>query len=465
MSKKDVFGLGGSDDEDATRVRVTPATPPKAPPDAFDDERTVIGRAGETLRSAPAGPAGETPAAAPVGSTPLVAAASRMLMLAGSLSTLTASADPQALRQHVDAELDRYVAQARASGVTEETIKRGHYALCALIDDVVMATPWGARSSWSSQSLIARHHNEVVSGERMLHLAEQVSEPGGDPGQRLAMAQLLYHCFSLGFEGRLRIDPRGRDVLANLRERLARVCRELGSANDLALSTAWAGVNTRIKPLRRALPLWVWWAGAAGIAALVFAVLFFALAQRSNRLTSELATLAAPLPKPIVRDVPAPVDRASDLYDRVRHILAPDIAAGRVEVRETARAVVVRMINDGLFASGSAAVSDAYQETLQRMAQAAALSSDTIDVVGHTDNAPIRGRSLAFPDNFALSKARAQAVDAAMAAAGLTLARTISGAGDTQPVTGNDTPEGKAQNRRVEVTIYKPQTWQLGILP
>lgn len=465
MSKKDVFGLGSGGDDDATRVRVTPAAAPIAPQDAFDDERTVIGRAGDTRHAAPAAPSGAGLSAVPVGSTPLVAAASRTLMLAGSLSTLTASADPQALRRHVDAELDQFVQHARTGGVTEDAIKRGHYALCALIDDVVMATPWGARSSWSSQSLVARHHNEVVSGERMLHMAEQVSEPGGDPGQRLAMAQLLYLCFSLGFEGRLRIDPRGRDVLANLRERLLRVCRELGAGNDLALSVAWAGVNTRVKPLRSALPLWVWWAGAAGVAALVFTGLFFALAQRSNRLTSELATLTAPLPKPIVRDVPAPVEQASDLFDRVRRILAPDIAAGRVEVRETARAVVVRMINDGLFASGSATVSDAYRETLQRMAQAAGLSGDTVDVVGHTDNAPIRGRSLAFPDNFALSKARAEAVDAAMVAAGLTVARTVSGAGDTQPVAGNETPEGKAQNRRVEVTIYKPQSWQLGILP
>jgi type VI secretion system protein ImpK len=77
-----------------------------------------------------------------------------------------------------------------------------------------------------------------------------------------------------------------------------------------------------------------------------------------------------------------------------------------------------------------------------------------MQVVGHTDNVPIR--SLRFPSNQALSEARAQTISSLLTSSGVDASRMqVSGVGDGQPVANNGTDEGRRENRRVEVTIPK----------
>src|SRR5437660_42153 len=77
-----------------------------------------------------------------------------------------------------------------------------------------------------------------------------------------------------------------------------------------------------------------------------------------------------------------------------------------------------------------------------------------VDVIGHSDNIPIR--TLRFPSNWELSKARAESV-ARLLAAGIGPGRIrADGRGDAEPVTANDTPQGRAKNRRVEITLHVP---------
>ena len=69
-------------------------------------------------------------------------------------------------------------------------------------------------------------------------------------------------------------------------------------------------------------------------------------------------------------------------------------------------------------------------------------------------NIPIR--TIRFPSNWELSKARAESV-ARLIAARIGPARVrYDGRGDSEPVTPNDTPQGRAKNRRVEITLHVP---------
>ena len=78
-------------------------------------------------------------------------------------------------------------------------------------------------------------------------------------------------------------------------------------------------------------------------------------------------------------------------------------------------------------------------------------------VVGHTDNIPIR--SLLFPSNWHLSRERAESVKTI-------LAQHVSrperikreGRGSAEPLVANDSPQQRARNRRVEITLLKQQT-------
>jgi type VI secretion system protein ImpK len=73
-------------------------------------------------------------------------------------------------------------------------------------------------------------------------------------------------------------------------------------------------------------------------------------------------------------------------------------------------------------------------------------------ITGHTDNQPIR--SLRYPSNWDLSKARADAVKAVLAQTVRPERLRAEGRADSEPVAPNDTPQGRAQNRRVELTLF-----------
>jgi len=80
-----------------------------------------------------------------------------------------------------------------------------------------------------------------------------------------------------------------------------------------------------------------------------------------------------------------------------------------------------------------------------------------VDVVGYTDNQPIH--TVKFPSNFQLSKARAQAAAAVIANAIDEPARlSTQGRADEDPIASNDTPDGRQQNRRIEVVLHRKST-------
>ena len=82
-----------------------------------------------------------------------------------------------------------------------------------------------------------------------------------------------------------------------------------------------------------------------------------------------------------------------------------------------------------------------------------------IVVYGHTDNLPVGPGLLqqGIPDNLVLSTRRAADVVTYLISQGVPAASiSAKGFGDTRPVASNDTPQGRAQNRRIEITIQGP---------
>ncbi|WP_236592387.1 OmpA family protein [Paraburkholderia metrosideri] len=73
-------------------------------------------------------------------------------------------------------------------------------------------------------------------------------------------------------------------------------------------------------------------------------------------------------------------------------------------------------------------------------------------VTGYTDSLPVGRSTLA--SNAALSEERAKQVMQILVAAGVPAGRvSIVGKGDANPVAGNETPEGRTKNRRVEINV------------
>jgi chemotaxis protein MotB len=107
-----------------------------------------------------------------------------------------------------------------------------------------------------------------------------------------------------------------------------------------------------------------------------------------------------------------------------------------------------------LFTPGSAKLKPEGLDVLDSLLRLLMSGRFPITVEGHTDNMPI-GTAM-FPSNWELSAARASSVVRHLIAQGISDRRLKAvGYADTQPVTGNDTLEGRARNRRVSLTLIQ----------
>jgi outer membrane protein OmpA-like peptidoglycan-associated protein len=129
--------------------------------------------------------------------------------------------------------------------------------------------------------------------------------------------------------------------------------------------------------------------------------------------------------------------------------LERDIQNDRVRIVNTGSQLVVTMPEGILFATDSDAVQPSIQNDLFALADNLNRYPNTrVEVVGHTD----ASGSAAY--NQDLSQRRAASVAAILRSAGVSGGRLVSyGRGEDQPVASNLTPEGRAQNRRVEIFI------------
>src|SRR5215469_9653611 len=140
-------------------------------------------------------------------------------------------------------------------------------------------------------------------------------------------------------------------------------------------------------------------------------------------------------------------DALENDYNQLNQRLSGEIASQQVHITRLQGAIKIAVNSDLLFPSGS-----------WQMPPAAA---QTIIVTGYTDNVPIGPelRAQGVDSNQQLSLKRAQTVANFLVSQGvnpnLVSAR---GLGDADPVTSNDTPQGRAQNRRVELTLAGPGT-------
>lgn len=427
MSLDDPFALP---DEDRTIIRPAPggrrssvaAQPPPAP---------VAGLSAEALSQLGA-------------LNPLLGAANPLLTLAVQLRASPTVADLGRLRDTLLRSIREFEANARSRGVRPEVVIAARYCLCTFLDEVIATTPWGGGGEWANNSLLVTFHNEAWGGEKFYALLKRVSE---DPANNVDLLELMYMCLAFGFQGRYRVLEGGRSQLEELRDRLYLTIRSQRGEPERELSPQWQGVHDKRMALTNWMPLWVGAAITAGALLLVYLGFSWALGRASDPVYAALHeipdkfTPAPPKPPP----VPAPV--------RLSVLLQPEITAGWVGVTDLADRAVIRMRGDKLFESGSATVNAQYRPVLERVAEALNSVPGTAVVSGHTDDRRIL--SARFPSNWDLSKARAEAVVALLSPALANRQRLrAEGRADTEPVAPNDTPEHRALNRRVDITVF-----------
>jgi len=168
-------------------------------------------------------------------------------------------------------------------------------------------------------------------------------------------------------------------------------------------------------------------------------------------------TTATPLPQPLRPRVPDPLRKEQerkllDLASKIKEALAPLVKTGQVRLTQLPRGIAVEISASVLFAPGQANLQTDSIAALSAVAEVLGTTTDPVQVEGHTDNVPIA--SAQFPSNWELASARASSVVRLFVTTGVSAARLSAiGYADNRPVDSNDTPEGRARNRRVTLMI------------
>lgn len=138
-------------------------------------------------------------------------------------------------------------------------------------------------------------------------------------------------------------------------------------------------------------------------------------------------------------------------------LFVPDEKSNKITITSDERGLVISLLSDNFFEEGSAELNiNETRETLLRLAdffKSPEVKDRRYRIEGHTDNTPVSSDSQ-FPSNWELSASRAVNVLHYLADYGVSENKfSVAGYADTRPQFSNDTPEGRAYNRRVDIII------------
>lgn len=418
--------------------------------DSGDDDRTVIKPSPGGRRGRPVQHSERLEKAHPIptqlpkvqsNENRLLGSAFGLLTLANQLRNTVAHDDIEGLRADVIKEIRDFESNALQQGVLEDKVQTARYALCSLIDESVLNTPWGSKSIWGQKSLLIAFHKEGWGGEKFFQLLNRLVR---QPAANLDLLELFYYCLSMGFEGKYRIHEQGVTKLEQLRENLYVLIQRQQGDYEQQLSIRWEGLRDRRNALIRYVPLWVVGAVAAALLMVVYLGFNYMINRDSDPVFKELYALGREKPPR------AAISPSRVLLDDLRIKLAPEIERGLLEVTENQEGTVIRI--RGLFASGKDQVKQSLLSLLSRIAQALQNVSERIIVAGHTDNVPIF--TARFPSNWHLSQARAKAVtEILQTTVRFDNAIESEGRADNQPLVDNDTSSNRTINRRVDIIV------------
>jgi chemotaxis protein MotB len=182
------------------------------------------------------------------------------------------------------------------------------------------------------------------------------------------------------------------------------------------------------------------------------------LGQDVSRLTSEAGTKDAELVQAQkrmeeLRKAQAQAEARAAQFRKLVTQFKTLTDAGKLQVEIRENRMIVRLGDKILFDPGKTDLKPEGKDALRQVTEVLkALPNRNFQIAGHTDNAPMK--SAKFRSNWDLSTARAVEVLNFMISAGMEPKRvSAAGYAETSPVAANDTPENKAKNRRIEITL------------
>jgi len=188
------------------------------------------------------------------GLNPLVNSASTLIAVFEKTKKAVSHPDIGGLHQRLVNEIKSFEIRSKEQGIPSEIVLSARYILCTILDEAVLNTPWGCESAWHQRSLLSIFHNETSGGDKFFILIDRFRQ---SPSENIDIIELFYICLSVGFEGKYRLSPRGKESIENIRGELFSIIRNHRGEYERALSSSWQGLGKFNNSLVHYIPLWV----------------------------------------------------------------------------------------------------------------------------------------------------------------------------------------------------------------
>jgi type VI secretion system protein ImpK len=383
-------------------------------------------------------------AAVKAAQNPLLEAAQTLLRALADMPAQLDADSVAVLHRLLEREVTTFQALCNDAKIKHEHVVAASYALCTALDEAANSTAWGGGRDgdagvWAVRQLAAQFHGDTKGGDKFFLLVGRLA---ASPQEHTDLLELMYQILGLGFEGRFSTETNGRRQLETIRHRLLTLLASARGDVPNELSPHWKGAGAGKFRLLRSIPVWVTVALLALALLGLFAWYKYQLLHTSEDVQQRIAAIGQ------MRPPPAPPVKPL----RLKELLSAEIARGTVSVDEDDRHSAVTFKGDDMFVPGQARLSARSVPVLTKVADEINQVTGTVQVVGHSDNQPIRTRE--FPDNHVLSEKRAAVVAQVLQDKGVSPSRLkIEGRGDTVPIADNATAAGRARNRRVDIVV------------
>ncbi|WP_167397536.1 type VI secretion system protein TssL, long form [Paraburkholderia aromaticivorans] len=372
---------------------------------------------------------------------PLLEAARPLLRALADLPDQLEQEGVEQLRVLLSQEVRLFQKLCDQSNIRRDHMLGARYCLCTALDEAAMQTVWGKGGEtgveWNTNGLATLFHEDRQGGTKVYLLVGRLMSEAHD---HLDLLELIYRILSLGFEGRYRYEADGRRKHETVRQRLYNEIMTRRGSLAVALSPHW---QSRVKSNRVSFfdfPVWITLTVLSVILIGLFGYFKYELLNRSAQVQKQIADIGRMTPPPAPRTL------------HLKELLKDEIAARTVSVDEDAHHSAVTFRGDSMFPPGAAAVKTTMVPLIAKIAGEIVKVPGKVTVLGYTDNLPIRSRQ--FASNEALSEERATQIMQMLQTAGVPAARLeATGKGAADPVGNNATAQGRAQNRRVEITV------------
>jgi type VI secretion system protein ImpK len=435
-----------------------PQAPPQMPPGGMPQPLPGLGPVGQPLSQQAMVLKRDVPIAP--NENIMIEASGPVLLLLGRLRASLMHARFSNLMDQMAEAIDGFDKELRANSISQEMATEAKYIVCASADDIVQHIPSEDRHVWTQYSMLSRFFGERIGGVKFF---EKLDKAKQDPVVNYDLLELMYACLALGFQGRYRTEPNGVVALQTIQRNLYETLRRVRPRTGLDLSPNWLGQDMPSIATTVKVPMWSIAAIAGALLGVLYLTLRFLLGGSSETVAEEVGRLvpnqqvALLRPMPVAPPPPPPPKPRSTQLDCLRIALAQELASGAITLEENANSIILRVAGFASFASGKADILPAFEGPGRKIATAVGKEEGQIRIIGHTDSIKISNQR--FPSNFHLSVERAQAVARLFREVVPQANRIeVEGKGPDAPIASNESNEGRARNRRVDVIIPRNAT-------